>query len=94
MLGTARWESIVRGWGDLALVLTVSLANRATDIIDHRLLVNDRPWAIVRTSPKTTEQRPIVIVIASTTRQPFGKHSSPVYLLRKCRWDSLVALFF
>jgi hypothetical protein len=93
VLGTARWASIVRGWGDLAFVRNVSLANRAAHIIDHRLFVNDRPGAIVRTSPKTTEHRPIVIVIASTSGRPFGECSSPVYFLRRCGGDSLVALF-
>ena len=91
VLDTARWASIFRGWGDLAFVRNVSLANRAAHIIDPRLFVNDQPGAIVRTSPKTTERRPIVIVIASTAGRPFGKYSSPVYLLRR---DSLAALFF
>ena len=94
MLDTARWASIFRGWGDLAFVRNVSLANRAAHIIDPRLFVNDQPGAIVRTSPKSTEHRPIVVVITSTTGRPFGKYSSPVCLLRRCGWDSLLALFF
>ena len=91
--GTSRWASIVRGWGDLGFVRSVSLPNRAAHIIDCRLFVNDRPGAIVRTSPKTTEHRPIVIVIASSTGRSFGKYSFPVYLLWECGFDSLVALF-
>jgi len=71
VLGTSRWGSIVRGWGDLAFVRNVSLANRAAHIIDRRLFVNDQPGAIVRTSPKTTEHRPIVIVVPSSTGRPF-----------------------
>ena len=94
VLGTSRWASIVRGWGELAFVRNVSLANRAAHIVDRRLFVDNRPGAIVRTSPKTTEHRPIVIVIASATRRPFSKYSSPVYLLRECGLGSLVALFF
>lgn len=78
VLGTSRWASTVRGWGDFAFVRDVSLANRAAHVIDHRLFANDGPEAIVRTGLSTTEHRPIVIVIASATGRPFGMHSSPV----------------
>ncbi|KAI9463135.1 hypothetical protein HD554DRAFT_2124847 [Boletus coccyginus] len=71
VLGTSRWVSTVRGWGDFTFVRNVSLANRAAHVIDHRLFANDRPGTIVRTGLSTTEHRPIVIVIASVTGRPF-----------------------
>ncbi|KAF8547210.1 hypothetical protein OG21DRAFT_1517570 [Imleria badia] len=71
VLGTSRRASIVRGWGNLPFVRTISLANRASHVIDHQLFVNDRPAAFVRTGSSSTADRPVMIVIAGTTGRPF-----------------------
>ncbi|KAG6371815.1 hypothetical protein JVT61DRAFT_9176 [Boletus reticuloceps] len=64
VLGASRWPSIVRGWSNLAFVRHMCLADRVAHIIDHRLFVDDRAGAIVRTNSSGTVQRPIVIAIA------------------------------
>ena len=72
VLGTSRWASIVQGWGDLAFTRNITLANRASHVIDHRLLDNCPPGAIICTSSSAMKHRLVVIVIASITGRPFG----------------------